>query len=238
MRQANEQAYVDQKRREWWERERNRPFWDLQGVCVVGLILALLGTVLYMGAVLLVAGSVVLVWPYTVREMIRAYQGGAPLERVLLTALLAILIVTLVRDIRKTRATARAPWRNYIVWSILVTTVIGQCMDLSRGLAFGDTLLDCALTGFVLGLMPALILYYAEFRTQGYRGFAPAMAAWICCRVKGGGKVFLVMGVLELILALLMLITVLTEQPGATWGMVLAPLGVSLLSLYIGKAGE
>ena len=77
LRQANEQAYVDQKRREWWERERNRPFWDLQGVCVVGLILALLGTVLYLGAVLLVAGSVVLAWPYTVREMVRAYQGGS-----------------------------------------------------------------------------------------------------------------------------------------------------------------
>ena len=238
LRRANEQAEVEKERKEWWDRERNRPFWDLQGICVVALIIALVGTVLYMGLVLLVGGLVLLAWPYTIREMIQAYQGGFPMEGPALTALLAILAVMLVRDIKETRATARAPWKRYMLLSTMVTALIGQCLSLSWGVATMETMLNYAANGFVLGLLPALILYYVEFRTRGYRRFAAMLAAEVRCRVKGEGTTFLVMGILVFILALLMLVARLIEQPGATWGMVLMPLSVSLLSVYIAKAKE
>lgn len=239
LRRANDQAQVDQERKEWWDRERrNRTFWDLKSLSGVALILALVGTVLYMGLVLLVGGLVLLSWPYTIREMIQAYQGGFSMEGPALTALLAILAVMLLRNIKETRATARAPWKRYMLLSTMVTALIGQCMSLSWGMATMETLLSYAANGFVLSLLPSLILYYVEFRTRGYRRFAPMLAAEIRCRVKGEGTTFLVMGILVLILALLMLVARLIEQPGATWGMVLMPLSVSLLSFYIAKAKE
>lgn len=238
LRRANDQAQVAQERKEWWERERNRPFWDLQGICVVALILALVGTVLYMGAVLLLGGLVLLAWPYTIREMIQAYQGGFSIEGPALTVLLVFLLGMLVRDIKETRATARAPWKRYMLLSTLVTALIGQCMSLSWGMATLETLRSYAINGFLLSLLPSLILYYVEFRTQGYRGFGGMLASEVRCRVKGEGTTFLVMGILVLILALLMLLARVIGQPGATWSMVLMPLSVSLLSFYIAKAGD
>ena len=230
---------MDQERKEWWDRERrNRTFWDLKSLSGLALIIALVGTVLYMGLVLLVGGLVLLAWPYTIREMIQAYQGGFPMEGPALTALLIILSVMLLRSIKETRTTAHAPWKRYMLLSTMVTALIGQCLSLSWGVATMETMLNYAANGFVLGLLPALILYYVEFRTRGYRGFAPMLAAEIRCRVKGEGTTFLVMGVLVAILALLMLVARLIEQPGATWGMVLMPLSVSLLSFYIAKAKE
>ena len=238
LRRANDQAQVAQERKEWWERERNRPFWDLQGICVVALILALMGTVFYMGVVLLLGGLVLLAWPYTIREMIQAYQGGLPMAGPALTVLLVILAGMLLRDIKETRATSRAPWKRYMLLSTMVTALIGQCMSLSWGVATMETMLSYAANGFALSLLPALILYYVEFKTQGYRRFAAMLAAEVRCRVKGEGTTFLVMGILVLILALLMLVARLIEQPGATWSMVLMPLSVSLLSFYIAKVRE
>ena len=239
LRWANEQAQVAQERKEWWERERqNRTFWDLKSLSGVALILALVGTVLYVGLVLLVGGLVLLSWPYTIREMIQAYQGGFSMEGPALTVLLVILAGMLLRDIKETRATAHAPWKRYMLLSTMITAFIGQCMSLSWGMATMETMLSYAANGFALGLLPALILYYVEFKTQGYRRFAAMLAAEVRCRVKGEGTTFLVMGILVLILALLMLLARVIGQPGATWELVLMPLGVGLLSLYIAKAGD
>lgn len=238
LRRANDQARVDQERKEWWERERNRPFWDFKTLSAFALLLAFLAAVLYLGAVLLVVGAVVLVWPNAIREVIQAYQGGFSIEGPALTVLLVFLLGMLIRDIKVTRATARAPWKRYMLLSTLVTALIGQCMSLSWGMATLETLRSYAINGFLLSLLPSLILYYVEFRTQGYRGFGGMLASEIRCRVKGEGTTFLVMGILVLILALLMLLARVIGQPGATWELVLMPLGVSLLSLYIAKAGD
>ena len=235
LRRSKEYEQTLEERRAWWDRERITPIFSL-GTSLV--VFGWLAAILYLAGVILLVGSVVLIWPYTIQQVVQLYQEEFSLAAPALTVLLVLLAAMFVHDVKETRATAEAPWRRYMLLSILFTAAIRQCVVLTWGMASVDTLIGYAVDGFFLSLMPALILYYVEFRTQGYRGFGSMMAFHICCRVKGGGTVFVVMGVLVLIPTLLLLIARLIEQPGATWGMVLAPLGVSLLSLYIGKAGD
>ena len=84
-------------------------------------------------------------------------------------------------------------------------------------------LYDVGNSAFVLLATALIPVYFASIAEEG----SSVVVAWGYAET-----------VASLILALLMLLARVIGQPGATWELVLMPLGVGLLSLYIAKAGD
>ena len=229
---------ADAKNQAWWEAERQRPFWTPGTIGAMAGLAVLFGTLLYLFVVLLVLGSVLLEWPDLLWDLAMAYTAGLPnLTVLLMTAQAAALVGMFVHDLRETRTTGRAPWKRYLVLAAAITAVFYLGIDLIWDDASLSGVLDNAFYGLRLGALPALILYYVEFKTKGWKNFHIFLVLRVNRVVPGGSKLILVMGILSILLALLLVLgSVLTGMP-CDLDLIVVPIAVGILSLYVALKG-
>ena len=118
-----------------------------------------------------------------------------------------------------------------------ITAVFYLGIDLIWDDASLSGVLDNAYYGLRLGALPALILYYVEFKTKGWKNFHIFLVLRVNRVVPGGSKLILVMGILSILLAVLLALgSLLTGMP-CDLDLIVVPIAVGILSLYVALKG-
>lgn len=209
------------------------------GLAATAVLGAMMALILYGAMCFLFLEAVIVAWPDLLDQLFLEYRwGDATLGTVLRTVNAAGLIGLFVLGLRRV-ADGQDCVKQYIVLAIALTVVTGAVSDWAAGAFHLFNLILYAFRGLRLAVLPALILYYREFKRDGGHRF-PRYLAWkLCSRLPGCSKVFQILGVATCVVAVLGVLLLWGNTPPFQIAVTFLALMVcGLMGVYIGRAGR
>lgn len=208
----------------------------LAATVVLGAMMAL---ILYGAMCFLFLEAVIVAWPDLLDQLFLEYRwGNATLGTALRTVNAAGLIGLFVLELRRV-ADGRDCVKQYLWLAIALTVVTGAVSDWAAGAFHLFDLILYAFRGLRLAVLPALILYYREFKRDGGHRFLRYLAWKLCHRLPGCSKVFQILGTATCVVAVLGVLLLRGNMPPFQIAVTFLGLMVcGLMGVYIGRAGK
>lgn len=208
----------------------------LAATLVLGAMMAL---ILYGAMCFLFLEAVIAAWPDLLDQLFLEYRwGNATLGTALRTVNAAGLIALFVLALRRV-ADGQDCVKQYIALAIALTVVTGAVSDWAAGAFHLFNLILYAFRGLRLAVLPALILYYREFKRDGGHRFPRYLAWQLCRRLPGCSKVFQILGVATCVVAVLGVLLLRGNTPPFQIAVTFLGLMVcGLMGVYIGRVGR